>query len=280
MRSDTHSTREAGFALIAVLIVGGFLALLAATMARAAHTEGATTRNLALAAAARAAADGAVRAAIFDLLTGDGASLPRDGSERGIRIGEAEISLSVQDATGLLDLNTAVPELLAGLFAVESGSPPLASALVSEVLRRRAPASGVAAAARRPANPFRSVAELAASAAMPVALYRRLAPLLTVYSRQAGIDPLTAPHEILLALPGSDPGAVAALLAARADYPAAPRQLLPQAARFFVDSPRDAVQIVATANAGGVVAERRAIVRILHGARPPYRILEWQPGPS
>jgi general secretion pathway protein K len=115
---------------------------------------------------------------------------------------------------------------------------------------------------------------------MSAALYHRLAPLLTVSSRQAGIDPLTAPRALLQALPGIDPNAVENLLAVRGAYRVAPRQLMPQAARFFVDSPRDAVRISATANAAGVVATRSAVVRLMLGARPPYRILEWQPDPS
>lgn len=270
--------REAGFALVAVLVAGGFLAMLAATMARAAHTEGAVTRNLGFAAAARAAADGAVRATIFALLTEQDASLPRDGSLREQAIGGVRVALSIQDETGLVDLNTAAPELLAALFAAESGAPPLAAALTSEVLRRRPPPATARAVPQRAGNPFRSVSELGAIGGMSAELFHRLASLTTVNSRQAGIDPLTAPRAVLLALPGADPRAVESLLGAPAEYRSAARQLLPQAARFFAESPRDVVRIVARAAAGGVVAERSASVRLLRGARPPFLILEWQPG--
>jgi len=274
------SRREAGFALVAVLLAAGFLAMLAATMARAAHTEGAVTRTLGLAAAARAAADGAVRATIFALLTDQDAVLPRDGSLRQQAIGGVRVALSIQDETGLVDLNSAAPELLAALFTAESGAPPLAAALTSEVLRRRPrPATGEAGPPRAGAS-FRSVSELAAIGGMPVALFRRLASLTTVNSRQAGIDPQTAPRSVLLALPGAEPSAVESFLGVRAEYRTAARQLLPQAARFFAEGPHDVVRIAARAEAGGVVAERSASVRLLRGARPPFLILDWQPGRS
>ena len=274
------SRREAGFALIAVLLAGGFLAMLAATMARAAHTEGAVTRTLGLAAAARAAADGAVRATIFALLTDQDAALPRDGSLREQAIGNVRVALTIQDETGLVDLNSAAPELLAALFTAESGAPSLAAALSSEVLSRRPlPAAGETAP-RRAGAPFRSLSELASIGGMPSELFHRLAPLTTVNSRQAGIDPVTAPRSVLLALPGADPRAVDSLLGVRAAVGSAAQQLLPQSSRFFAESPHDVVRILARAEAGGVVAERSASVRLARGARPPFLILDWQAGRS
>lgn len=269
---------EGGFALIAVLLAGGFLALLVATMSRAAHTEGAVSRNLTLAAQAREAADGAVRSTIFDLLTDADSAAPPDGSARSIVIDGIEVSLAVQDVAGLVDLNTAPPELLLSLLVTETRSSPLANDLAAAILQRRGSPSSASGAAKIPARPFRSAAELAAIAGMPVELYHRLLGLVTVTSRQPGIDPHTAPAEILLSLPGIDPQRAADTIAARLLDPDAPRQLLATAVKYLADSPRDAVQIVAIATVSGIVAERRALVRLTRGAVPPYRVLEWQAG--
>lgn len=269
-----RTTGEGGFALLAVLLAGGFLALLLAAMTRTAHSDGAVSRNLAVAAQAKAAVDGAVRLAIFDLLTDDAASLPRDGSTRKLEIGGVAVTVAVQDAAGLVDVNSANPELLSAFFLAESRSPAIAASLVTAILSRRPTlAAGVARL-----RPFRSVAELAALPGMPDELYHRLLGLMTVSSRQYGIDPRTAPPEILYALPGLDPQRVAESIALRASSPDAPRRLLAPAARFFAASPRDAVAISAVASLSGITAERRAIVRLARGAVPPYRILEWQAG--
>jgi general secretion pathway protein K len=280
---------EGGFALLAVLLAGGFLALLVATMSRAAHTEGAVSRNSALAAEARAAADGAVRSTIFDLLADARGTLPRDGSVQHLAVEGIDVSVAVQDAAGLVDLNTAPPELLRPLLVLQSQSPSLAAALLTEILLRRPPATppvlnGVPSAVpnglRPVGNPFRSVAELASLTGMPPELYHRLAGLVTVASRQKGIDPRTAPAEILYALPGIDPQRVAQAVAMRTVSPDAPKQLLGSAAQFFADGGHDAVVITAVATVSGIAAERQAIVRLATGQTPPYRIVDWQAGTS
>ena len=46
-------------------------------------------------------------------------------------------------------------------------------------------------------------------------IYRRLAPLVTVHLGRRGINPVTAPHALLLALPGGDPGQIDDLVAGR-----------------------------------------------------------------
>jgi len=50
-------------------------------------------------------------------------------------------------------------------------------------------------------------------------IYRRLAPLITVYSRQAGVNPQVASREVLLAVPGLGPETVDAILLYAAGRP-------------------------------------------------------------
>ena len=53
-------------------------------------------------------------------------------------------------------------------------------------------------------GPFNSIEELRLVAGMTNDIFRQIYPALTIHSRQPGIHPLTAPREVLLALPGSD----------------------------------------------------------------------------
>ncbi|MEE2969905.1 MAG: hypothetical protein VX741_07205 [Pseudomonadota bacterium] len=62
---------------------------------------------------------------------------------------------------------------------------------------------------------FETVDELRRVLGVTPDIYRRLAPLVTVHSGRRGINPVTAPHALLLALPGGDPGQIDDLVAGR-----------------------------------------------------------------
>ncbi|MDH3468236.1 MAG: general secretion pathway protein GspK, partial [Gammaproteobacteria bacterium] len=63
--------------------------------------------------------------------------------------------------------------------------------------------------------PFEAVDELQLVLGMPVAVFEKLEPFLTVYSGQGGVNQAAAPREVLLALPNADPDTVDSLLAER-----------------------------------------------------------------
>ena len=65
-------------------------------------------------------------------------------------------------------------------------------------------------------RPFRSLAELRLVLGMSEALYRRIEPFVTVYSRRRGVDPRYAPEMVLRAIPGLDEGSINAILDQRA----------------------------------------------------------------
>ena len=65
--------------------------------------------------------------------------------------------------------------------------------------------------------PFEAVEELQQVLGMTPAVYRWVAPALTVYSGRRGIDPRVAPREALLALQGIGPEEVESFLATRAE---------------------------------------------------------------
>ncbi len=106
-----------GLALVVVLWVLVLLSLIAASFTRATRTEVNVTRNLVDNAKAEALAEAGVYLAILALLDPDPAQRPRpDGTPWKVAFGGAEITVSVQDEGGKIDLNHAPDELLRGLL--------------------------------------------------------------------------------------------------------------------------------------------------------------------
>jgi general secretion pathway protein K len=138
------------------------------------------------------------------------------------------VRMNVVDESGRIDLNAARPELLEGLYTAVGGTSISAKAFSSRVADWRDQdfdvneqgaetfeyeAEGLA---YRPANrPFHSVEELRYLLGLSSADFGRLEPFVTVYSGQAGVDPMTAPETVLRAIPGIGRAAVQLILQAR-----------------------------------------------------------------
>jgi general secretion pathway protein K len=206
------------------------LALVAASFSRTTRTEVNLARNLVENAQAEALADAGVHLAILALLDPDPAKRPRaDGTPWKVTFGGAEITVSVQDEGGKIDLNQAPDDLLRGLFVSLGVEAAEAGALVDAIADFRDPddlrrlngaedrdyeAAGLPWGAKD--APFEAVEELRQVIGMTPKLYREVASALTVHSRRRGIDPAVAPLEVLLALPGMTDGTLDAVLTARA----------------------------------------------------------------
>ena len=201
---------------------------------------------------------------------------PADGTVYAWRFGGGEALVSIQDETGKIDLNTARDELLKGLFLSVGLEEQEAAALVDAIADFRDPDdlrrlngaedddyrdAGLAYGAKD--RPFDAVEELRQVMGMTRALYERVAPMLTVYSGQSGIDPRTAPREALLALPGVDGDAVEALLATRAEAGQAALLELLGTADYLSRSRRQMFTVRAEARtAGGGIFVRQAVVQL------------------
>ncbi len=106
-----------GLALIAVLWVLALLSLVAASFTRTTRTEVNLARNLMASAEAEALADAGAYLAILALLDPDPAKRPRaDGTAYRLAFAGAEITVSVQDEAGRIDLNAAPDALVQGLL--------------------------------------------------------------------------------------------------------------------------------------------------------------------
>ena len=222
--------RQAGIALVLTLWLTVLLTAIAGGFAYSMRTEALAAGNAIGVARARAAADGAIERTAFELTRPrlPGSWLP-NGAPHEWTDGEIAIAASATDETAKIDLNAASEILLRGLFTNVGGADPDAAVrLVDAVMDWRdaddlrrpngAEAADYVAAGSKvvPANaPFETIGEVSRVLGMTPAIYARIAGSVTVYSRQAGVNPLTASREVLLALPNADPATVDAYLATR-----------------------------------------------------------------
>ena len=114
------------------------------------------------------------------------------------------------------------------------------------------------------------------------ALYRRLAPGLTVYSRQPGINPEIAPAEVLKAIPGLDPQAVDEYLEQRAHNQAQglpPPEPLAVAGPYLSRGRRLTYHIAAEARVeNGATASIEVVAAQARRAEQPFQLLAWREG--
>ncbi len=302
-----RSRRPRGIALVAVLWTLTLLALAAASFTVGTRTESRIARNVAENARARALAEAGIHSAILAMVERDpDRRWPADGTVQVMSFADAGIRVSVQDEAGKIDLNRAPDDFIKGILVVLGVEPEEAARLVDAIADYRdrdgfarlngaedgdyARAGLVHGAKDRP---FQALEELQQVLGMTPALYRRLAPFVTVHSGRSGVEPRVAPREVLLAMPGADPAQIGAEpeAPAAAEAPAPRGPGIPSAAlqappglagvgrRYIARTRSRDYTIRAEARLpGGAVAVREAVVRITRTAIRPYRILAWRDG--
>lgn len=288
-------SRQSGVALVMVLWLTVMLTAVGATLAYTMRGEVGAARNAVSLAQARALADGAVDRTAFELLrprTPD--AWKPDGTSRTWSEAGARIAVHAADEAARIDVNAASEALLRSMLVTRGGlDDAAASALADAIgdwrdedeLRRPngAEAGDYRAAGSKylPSNRrFESIGEVSRVHGMTPALYARLAPLVTVHSGQAGINPVTAGRDVLLALPNATPEAVDAFLQQRADALAANLPVPPfPPAQGFATGASPVWRIRAeVAMADGVTFVREAVVRATADPRRPYFALQWSEG--
>jgi len=287
--------RQRGIALLIVLWLTVLLTVIGGAFAFSMRGEALAARNAVSLAQVRAAADGALDRAVFELLrprTTD--SWKADGQPH--RWQDAEISLvaTAVDEGARIDLNTGAEPLLRNLFVVVGGLEDAAArALVDAIVDWRDPdelrrPNGAEAADYRGADSnytpsnrdFETLGELSRVIGVTPALYARVAGALTVHSRQRGINALTASREVLLALPGATPDAVDAYITAReealgSNLPVPP---FPPAQAFGAGAGAVWRVRAEATGADGVTFVRESVVRATADPRRPYYALLWSEG--
>ena len=216
---------------------------------------------------------------------------------------------SIHAESGKIDLNAAPEALLRGMIeAAQSGleGPPVdTEAVTAAILDWRdddghvRPKGAEDPQYRRAGRDrgagdrvFLSVDELGQVLGLSKKLFERLRPVVTVYTRAARVDPMTASRLALLAVPGLDRGRVDAFLSERSRLPGGRAtksdentevllHWLAGAGRYLARAETDTFTIVGEGRTDdGVVAFRRAVVEVDRAARPPYRLLAWADEPS
>jgi general secretion pathway protein K len=187
---------QRGFALILVLWSIGLMSLIIAGLSADGRTQARLAADARASAMAEAAAQGAVQHAIFMLSTGTWAA---DNLPRRIRIGTADVVVTIEDQNQRINPNLSPPPLLAAILGVAGLDPGSAMMLARRIMDWRTGtvmsiAGGLKIDLYRqaglrygpPNRPFESVEEIGLVPGMTPALMQRLRPLLSVY--QAG-DP-------------------------------------------------------------------------------------------
>ncbi len=290
---------QSGVALVLVLWVITLLSVIAGNFAFSMRGEAIIARNLVSSARAQALADAGVQKAWFEL-TKPPTELQRwqaNGVAHLFTLGDAVLTVSLQDETGKIDLNTASDALLQGLFKAVGLSDESSGALVDSVVDWRdadklkrlhgAEADDYRAAGKSyiPTNsPFETVDELQRVLGMSPELYRKLAPALTVYSRQAGVNTAVAPRAVLLAIPGVNPAMVEQYLVQRQSLLTAGQKALPFAgAGSFGFGSTGSSSYTARCEVkmpDGTVFVRQAIARLAQDPKRPIVVLAWGEGES
>ncbi len=130
-------SRHQGVALVAVLWMVAALSVLALGLAATARTEVRSAQGVRDRALAAALGDAAIQLAVLELRSS--AEGYEDYREATYLLGDREITVTAAPAGGLVDLNQASEELLAGLF-LDSGElePEQAAELARRVVARSA----------------------------------------------------------------------------------------------------------------------------------------------
>ena len=234
--------RERGVALVIVLWVSVLLTVIASSFIVERRTEFLIVRNSASLAKAEAAANAAVMAAVIQLYRGDNSPdrWQKDGTVRDWSFDGVPVRIEVRDESAKIDINTAAEPLLRGLLVSAGLQDDEATRLLDAIVDWRDADSlkrphgaeeddyRAAGLTYKPANaPFQAIEELQLVLGMRPEIYRRIAPSITVFSRQVGINVHLASRDVLLAIPNVTPQAVDDYIAQREAARAAGQPLPP-----------------------------------------------------
>jgi general secretion pathway protein K len=291
----TALIRERGVALVLVIWVVTLLLVIAGSFLYAMRTDARASRNAALIARGDAIAHAAISRALLELFKPQGSPevWRREGEARDWSFDGARVKVRLTDESAKIDINSANNELLKGLFRYAGMGEEEAAKLLDAVLDWRDPdsltrPSGAeepqytqAGLKGRPANyPFQSTEELQLVLGMRAETYQRIAPMITVYSRQSGVNPHLAQRSVLLALPGVTAEAVDLFIAEReaarkeGRFPPVFAAAGPYASYAQTAAASVRVDVVLE---GGVVVAREAVALLTpQYPRRPYTFLAWR----
>jgi general secretion pathway protein K len=194
----------------------------------------------------------------------------------------------LSDEGGRIDVGKAPVEVLTALFRYIGAPETEADSAARSIdeWRNRGEKSPAAGASKVPAQiasagpPFSEVRQLLQVPGILPHWIVAIAPLTTTYGRET-INPLTAPPEVLAALPGVDRSRIGPFLQMRAKLRTDVSQvgaMLGTQQRFLEINPRPIVRVDLTATiADDFTDHAQAVIVQMPGDREPYRVLAWNP---
>jgi hypothetical protein len=283
---------ERGMVLLGVLWAMAFCAVLA-------MAASATFRGLAGVVAIdrdRVQADALLSAGLEAAagIVGSMQDTPLMGRDVVVELSTGSVHIRMQDEGGRIDIGKAPVELLAALLRHVGVDDDDATAVARRIVEQRGPAREPTAA--KGGKPEASATKSDASAASPVVFtdVRQLAripgmtrewitaisPLVTVFGSDS-VNPLTAPIEVIEALPFFDEGRLDAFLAMRRGPLPDPERLaflVGPAQKYLKAQSRGVVGLDLMARTtDGYRAAAQAFIVLLPDDKQPYRVLAWNP---
>ena len=263
--------RERGIAIVAALWASAILAVIVASVLQLARADANLGRGRHEAAELGAIVDGAVNLTILVLLAPTAHEIPVNGSPVTLPFAGHEVRVSVQDEAGKIDLNAAGEPLLQRLLSAIGLATDAASRLAESIVSW--PARGRSADGERPPRGarFQAVEDLQLVPGMTQEVYRRLYPLVTVYSQTPLIDPAYSSPAVLALFRDTNATAEAAL-----------RRMEEERAGLRAPAPAPGVAlghaftiIAELRTPAGAGAARTAIIRLTGNPREPLIIYRW-----
>jgi general secretion pathway protein K len=270
--TELAADRERGIAIVAALWAAAILAVIVGSVLQLVRADAGLGHGRQEAAELGAVVDGAVNLTILALLAPTGAQWPVNGSPMTLPFAGHEIRVSVEDESGKLDLNAVGAATLQRLFASVGLETDAARRLAENVVNWPERSPSDTASDRRPRGArFQSVEDLQLVAGMTPEIYRRAAPLLTVYSQTPWIDPAYSTPAVLALFRESDANAEAALR--RIEEERAGLRAPAQAPGVSLGHAFTITAELRTPTAARIV--RIAVVRLTGQARVPLLIYRW-----
>ena len=289
-RHGDLSSSERGFVIVAALWLVAALAALAVIFSAYLSSS---ARAIALndsALETEALVSAGVELTAYQLRLPREDARPSQGSFR-TRLNGSELAVTFVSEAARVDLNAAPKELLANLLTVLGAAQDDARQFADRIVGWRTKATperlgnedALYLAAGRSYTPrqapFAHVNELGLVLGLPPALVERALPFVTVFSGAPGVDPLSAPPEVIAALPGMTPLSLKQFLSDRAALPSDPAAIaaaLGEAKALGTVRKSQAYRLLIRVHLQNGRNTASEVVISLRSEEDPYRVLSWQ----
>jgi general secretion pathway protein K len=294
-RKPSSAGAQRGIALIIVLWIMTLLTLIASSFIHAMRTEINIVGNSVSRAKLDAAATAGVQRAVLEMMKP--LQIPDRWNIYGVpqmwEFQGVSMQISMLDESAKIDINVGNEALIRGLLRSQGLGEDEAAALMDAIADWRDPDSlkrlrGAEEAdyaekgfTFKPANaPFQSIEELQLVMGMSPALYERLAPWITIYSRQGGINSQIAAREVLRAIPNVTEAQIELYVQQREQARAArlPVPVFAPAAIYASGGNGVTTMRVEALGEDGGVFVREAVVLRLPAPKRPFTYLRWREG--